>query len=146
MSLGTIHALAAQDVCQRGETKAGVDGDSLVASWEELDAVPVALFRFRVRTLSCDSLRNGIWVDNLRAQEKQSKRCEGHAVDMPRRDATESGECAHHAGPWGEAPHFGEDDIANVIRDGLLCGLSGLCALLAHCLSRLGEIGRWMVV
>lgn len=70
MSLGTIHALAAQDVCRRGETKAGVDGDSLVASWEELDAVPVALFRLCVWPFLLDVLGNGLRVDNLRVAKR----------------------------------------------------------------------------
>ena len=114
MSLGTIHALVAQDVCQRGETKAGVDGDSLVASWEELDAVPIALFRLCVWTLLLDGLWNRVRVHDLRVRQ-----CEGLGTDgacarrTRRRDG--AGKCAHHAWPWREAANFGEDDVTKLV-------------------------------
>ena len=48
-------------------------------------------------------------------------------------------EYAHHAGPWGKAAHFGEDDVAHFVR---LVRLLTLRTLFAHVCGSATRLGR----
>ena len=101
----------------------------LVTSGEEANAVPVTLLRLGVRTLLGDGLGDGVRVNDLRVQKERCQHMGSMRMRVERVDATGNGEGTDHAGPWGEAADFGEDDVAHVV--GLLLCLR-LGAFVAH--------------
>ena len=88
---------------------------SLVTSGEEANAVPVALFRLRVRTLLGDGLGDSVRVNDLRVQKERCQHMGSMRMRVERVDATGKGEGTDHAGPWGISTDFCEDNVADVV-------------------------------